>query len=121
MRVNEIYNGEFIINISADRADASVEYSLWERKWSHKISVHSSFTRQQTRFPKGVDYTNPPTGYVLLGGRFSGVLPIATNQLQYSFGVENATNQSYRSYLNRLRYYADEPGINFILTLQFKF
>ncbi|MDA7837031.1 TonB-dependent receptor [Salibacteraceae bacterium] len=121
IRANEINNGEYIINIPADRADASVEYSLWERKWSHKISFHSSFTRQQTRFPIGVDYTDPPVGYVLLGGRLSGALPIASNQLQYSFGVENASNQSYRSYLNRLRYYAVEPGINFILTLQFKF
>ena len=121
IRANEINNGEYIINIPADRVDASVKYSLWERKWSHKVSFHSSFTRQQTRFPLGVDYTNPPAGYVLLGGSLSGALPIATNQLQYSFGVESANNQDYRSYLNRLRYYADEPGINFILTLQFKF
>ena len=121
VRANEISNGEYIINIPADRADASVQFCLWDRNWSHNISFHSSFTRQQARFPIDVDYTNPPLGYVLLGSRLSGAWPIAANQLQYSFGVENAANQSYRSYLNRLRYYADEPGINFILTLQFKF
>ncbi len=57
------------------------------------------------------DFLPPPPGYFLLDAQFNTTLRVGKRRLQFGLSAENLLNVRYRDYLNRLRYFADEPGI----------
>ena len=62
------------------------------------------------------DILPPPSGFFLAD--FSWVATI--KKLEWRFQVRNLLNTSYRNYTDRMRYFADDLGRNFILTLSYK-
>jgi iron complex outermembrane receptor protein len=76
----------------------------------------------QTETNEIVDVSTPPDAYHLLN--FNSSIDIKATQnstLTVGFGVTNILNTSYRNYLNRLRYYADDLGRNFLLNLKLNY
>ena len=65
----------------------------------------------------GFDFKAAPNGYLL----FNLASGIERGRLSYRLRVRNLLNTSYRSYTNRMRYFADEQGINFILSVKYSF
>lgn len=66
---------------------------------------------------KDFDILPPPNGYLL-----ANVSLFATwNNFEFQFGVSNILNTSYRSYTDRLRYFADSVGRNFQVGLTYNF
>ncbi|ELR72841.1 hypothetical protein C900_00802 [Fulvivirga imtechensis AK7] len=63
------------------------------------------------------DFLDAPNGYLLLNTH----LDITIRQLVLGIQVNNILNASYREYTNLLRYFADEPGINFKFSARYKF
>lgn len=63
------------------------------------------------------DFKEAPKGYTLLNFR-SGV---EIDNFRIGFSVENLFNISYRDYMNRFRYFADDLGSNFSIRLQYTF
>jgi len=63
------------------------------------------------------DFLDPPEGYLLVD--------LSWNFKLQNFGgsitAQNLLNTSYRNYLNELRYFADEPGINILFGLNYNF
>lgn len=72
--------------------------------------------------PRNFDFLPPPPGYALVDieAGLSRKLSAGT-ALHLRLGVHNLFNVSYRNYTNRLRYYTDEPGRNFIVSLKYSF
>ncbi|WP_233357622.1 TonB-dependent receptor [Haloflavibacter putidus] len=69
-----------------------------------------------------VDISTPPNAYFLLHfNAFTSFKAFKTGQMQVSLLVNNLLNTSYRDYLNRLRYYADNTGRNFTLQLKLNY
>jgi iron complex outermembrane recepter protein len=70
---------------------------------------------------RNFDFAEAPDGFVL--GSFSSGLsiPMKEAKLEVRLSIENLTNTAYREYVNRMRYYADDIGRNFILTLRYAF
>ncbi|NMM49848.1 TonB-dependent receptor [Marinigracilibium pacificum] len=64
------------------------------------------------------DFKDAPKAYTLLN---FDVLATINSQCDIRFSVYNIVNTSYRMYTNRIRYYADEPGLNFRLSVNYKF
>ncbi|WP_276374539.1 TonB-dependent receptor [Chryseolinea sp. H1M3-3] len=64
------------------------------------------------------DFMRSPEGYLLWN--VSTGITIKREKTQYDFrlGSENLLNASYREYTNRFRYYADDLGRNFILSIK---
>ncbi|MCU7618027.1 TonB-dependent receptor [Chryseobacterium sp. PBS4-4] len=106
-----------------------------KEKWNNfYFTVENQTFLKQTRFPirnadleiyqdgelvnKTIDFSTPPNGYSLWNIQ-TGV-NISKN---FSAGliVNNLFNTSYRDYLNRLRFFADEAGRNFILNFRYRF
>jgi iron complex outermembrane receptor protein len=71
---------------------------------------------RQTRVP-AFDFAPSPAGYALL---FAS-LTVDVNRWRWIVGVDNALNTRYRDYLDRLRYFADSPGRNVYLKMNFIF
>ncbi len=75
-----------------------------------------------TQTTETVDVSTPPDAYHLLN--FDSSIDFGVHgksQLRVGFGVTNLLNTTYRNYLNRFRYYADDLGRNFTLDLKFNY
>jgi iron complex outermembrane receptor protein len=119
---NDLNSTEYLVFIPPNQFDSKMNFKFWNKGHAtHKLGVSWAYTTRQNRVPAGVDYAPSPDGFALIGAEISGNFIIFNQRPQYSFRAENALNTSYRSYLNRLRYYADEPGRNFIITLKIPF
>lgn len=63
------------------------------------------------------DFMAPPKGYLLVGSDIS----YQKNSWNVAFNIDNLLNTSYRIYTDRLRYFADAPGRNFTIAVQYSF
>lgn len=70
---------------------------------------------------RNFDFLPPPSGYALVN--LSSGFSIKSGGLKYDFRIaaENLLNTSYREYTNRFRYYADDLGRNFLLSVKIMF
>ncbi len=137
LRGNDTKNNVALINMPPAKWVNSIQYK--NTNWMNffaKLTSISVF--EQTHYPdynfnvnvvkdgeivsELVDISTPPPGYQLFDFSTGFALDITPkNKLDISFSVRNIFNTSYRDYLNRLRYYADEAGRNFILRAQYNF
>ncbi|HET9488012.1 MAG TPA: TonB-dependent receptor, partial [Chryseosolibacter sp.] len=67
------------------------------------------------------DFAPAPMGYTLLNAKVGFKLPVQEHSLRITLTGENLLNTSYRNYMNRLRYFADDIGSNFILRVSYDF
>jgi len=76
----------------------------------------------ETETTEIVDVSTPPDAYHLLN--FNSSIDFKATQkstVTVGFVITNLLNTSYRNYLNRLRYYADDLGRNFLLNLKLNY
>lgn len=101
--------------------------------YNFSASIASEWVFEQNEFPdfnfivdnpttgesELLDISTPPSSYNILHFYSEATFNLtkATN-LNIAFGINNLLNTSYRNYLNRLRYFADDLGRN--ITLQLK-
>jgi iron complex outermembrane receptor protein len=91
----------------------SVEYKL--KKWI--IKPQMLYTAQQKRILPEMDFKEPPVSYFRFDANLEYEFVVHKQIFQIHFTVLNITNTRYRDYLNRFRYFVDEPGRNFIVKL----
>ncbi len=103
---------------------------------SSLITLKPSYTLRQFQAPKTVrpeeliggsvviaqeseifDFKNAPAGYFLLDIAWQ----LKFGQFDAGLSIQNVFNTRYRNYLNEMRYFADEPGINFLFTINYLF
>ena len=118
--VKDQRNQTFIYGIPAQRTTAKLKYtfdglSLKNAYWI----VSSSYTAKQNRIETNEDFTDSPAAYTLLNTELGG--QYQDTRLHVSLGVNNILNTSYRDYMNRYRYYADDLGISIFLILNYTF
>ena len=94
------------------------------------IAIQSNYVFRQNEFPntnfevvlpdsiQTVDISTPPSGYHLLNLNITAAI---RPDMQVGLFVNNLLNTSYRNYLNRLRYYADDVGRNITLQLKYNY
>lgn len=70
---------------------------------------------------RAFDLLDVPEGYVLVNMNGGFTLPFGSTKLGVILSASNLFNVSYRDYLNRFRYYADDLGRNISLKLNFTF
>ena len=56
------------------------------------------------------DFSPPPPAYFLVNAELGFALPVAGHPWRVVLTGTNLANTDYRDYLNRFRYFADEPG-----------
>lgn len=106
------------------------------RIYNLRLAIQSEYVFQQNEFPNNnfdvfipqtetteiIDVSTPPNAYHLLNFNSNIDLHNGLNsKLTLGLTVSNLLNISYRNYLNRLRYYADDLGRNFLLNLKLNY
>jgi iron complex outermembrane receptor protein len=131
----DITNKQSLIDIPP--LNLSNKFQFSKREWNDlKLELKSEIVLGQNQFPDNnfttnivvnnelmpvlVDISTPPPGYQLL--HFYSEMSFKTfgkTNATVAFSVQNILNTTYRDYLNRQRFFADEMGRNF--QIQFKF
>ncbi len=91
----------------------SLEYKV--KKWVIKPQI--LYTAQQKRLLPEMDFKAPPASYFRFDANLEYEFVVHKQSFQIQLTVLNITNTRYRDYLNRFRYFVDEPGRNFIVKL----
>lgn len=112
----------------------NMQYSITKELQKLKITFSAEWTARQTHTPTVIspesflseavsinrnstfDYIAPPRGFFLLHASAS----YRWEKLSVNVRLNNALNQSYRNYTDRLRYFADDVGRNLILALNYR-
>ncbi|MDY8135128.1 TonB-dependent receptor [Aquimarina sp. 2201CG5-10] len=130
----EIDDDTPLINIPA--ANLSNRITFQKENWlGLTASIESEYTFRQNEFPPNInvfspqqqqevllDINTPPGDYHLLHMNADITVPFfKQNELNIGVTINNITNNKYRNYLNRQRYFADEVGRNFLLRLTFNY
>ncbi len=124
-----------LINIPSASTRNAVTYTIPSAN-NLKLSLESNYVFRQNEFPDTnfdvflpetnttelVDVSTPPDAYHLLN--FRSAIDFAINdksKLNVGLLVNNVFNTSYREYLNRQRYFADDLGRNVLLQLKINY
>ncbi|WP_299121718.1 TonB-dependent receptor [uncultured Tenacibaculum sp.] len=103
--------------------------------YNFNASVQSEFNARQNNFPNNnfdifipqtnsyelVDISTPPNAYHLLNFSSGIEFNLFKTNMGLTFSVDNILNTSYRNYLNKLRYFADDLGRNFKIQLKINY
>ncbi|WP_236648611.1 TonB-dependent receptor [Spirosoma sp. 209] len=115
---------EYLVYIPPNRTDNSLRYELKDanRFSSMYVSVSSQYVARQNRAPAVSqrqeggqliftgDFAPPPPAYTLFGAEMGFTYRIGTQPLGVILTGTNLLNRAYRDYLDRFRYFTDEPG-----------
>jgi iron complex outermembrane receptor protein len=112
-----------LIFMPANRIGGGINYQFKNVQKIHKpwIGLAVNHVFEQKRVPSGVDFTTPPNAYTLLQIKGGISLPIKNQKIELDITIDNVFNTTYRDYMNRFRYYADEMGRNISLSLKVPF
>ncbi len=123
VRARDLRRNDYLIYMPSDRFENSLTYQ-WEKLGNLTntfLTVGANNVRRQNRVPEGIDYATAPDSYMLVNAEGGFTVPLAGHPFTLGLGVSNALDTTYRDYLNRLRYYADDSGRNVTLRLKYEF
>ena len=119
IRGNDVEHDLPLVYMPADQISTTftwklpLRYALFKGSFeSLKFSLDGQYVFEQTRLEEEQDFLPPPDAYWLTGIRAESQWKRRKLSISLFVQVENLLNVSYRDYLNRLRYYADEEGRN---------
>ena len=109
------FNGTLTYQFKKDLKTKHTTINGLELSWNHTI------VGRQKNLLDDQDFLAPPDGYYLMGARISANIILPKFKFRVFVNGDNLFNTSYRSYLNRLRYYADEGGRSVVFGINTKF
>ncbi len=145
LRATDETQNDFLIFIPSNRADIGMRYdSKPIKKFSWNAETKLRWIARQIRAPKVIpareivvakaqgidliqddtgnfDFAAAPNGYFLLSIGLGASWKLEKSKWDIRLSCDNLTNEAYREYTNRLRYFADDVGRNITLGIHFSF
>ncbi len=134
LKGRDITNKRPLIDIPPFKTTTTLLFK--KEKWKNFFaSLESEFNAKQNEFPNNnfqafiaplnryelVDVSTPPSAYHLLNFSSGFEFKMSKTKVNINFSIDNLLNKSYRNYLNRLRYFADDLGRNFKIQLKINY
>lgn len=119
----DVLNHAFIPGIAPNRMHHSLTCTIHETEAKQfRLLIGGETVFEQRNVEPDSDFLPPPKTYTLFGVKLQWSINTKTdNNWFLQMGSNNVMNTSYRSYMNRFRYFADEPGRNIFILIQYKF
>jgi len=120
LKAFQIVQQKPIYAIPPNQMKASLDYLLSNTKRNFNISytIDWNYVTKQTDYLPMLDYLPAPAAYHLI--HLGSTLKF-NNNLSVQLQIRNVFNISYRDYLNRFRYFFDEPGRNISIQINYQF
>ncbi|WP_162054076.1 TonB-dependent receptor [Pontibacter pamirensis] len=117
VRARNTVADDYLINIPADRFDNSLRYEFGQsgngKRFSDiYVSLGGTYVAEQTRVPEKTDedFAPAPDAYFLMQAAAGATVYFGKQPVEIGITGNNLLNTTYRDYLNRFRYFADEVG-----------
>lgn len=102
--------------------EVDVRYTARQHRAPRAISIDEIMSGDaELTDGRAFDFMAAPSDYLLIHTSAGATRRIGNTRLDLRLAAENLLNERYRDYTNRLRYYADEIGRNFIISLKVSF
>ena len=130
-------NRDYLVYIPPNRTDNGIRYELGDRQAAFPkrvtgvyVSVTNQYVARQNRVPTVTqrqendrviftgDFAPPPPAYTLVGAEIGFMWRVSRQSMNVILTGTNLLNRAYRDYLDRFRYFADEPGRNITLRVK---
>jgi iron complex outermembrane receptor protein len=146
LRASDYRNKDYLVFIPSNRAELAVRYESPKASGKPDFYAESSFkyVARQTRAPRVItpaelkealendvdffeedpsnfDFMAAPDGYLLWNVALGYSIPSARGRYDFRASAENVLNSQYREYTNRLKYFADDIGSNYSLSVKYIF
>lgn len=116
---NRKTDGTYLFGMPPIRANLNFEYVPESQStWVESISVNLDANARQFLYTDGTDFIPPPNGFCLLNAQLSFQNPKKQSMI-FGLKAQNITNQTYRIYTDRFRYFAPMPGFNLSVWLKY--
>lgn len=117
IRGDDLSSEEPLIFVPPPSGSGTVSWTLdpWKGIENASLSLSAQHVMEQTRFNEALDFLDPPAAYTLVKASLSAAKQVGEVRINGFVRGENLLNTSYRSYLNRQRYFADEMGRSVII------
>lgn len=111
---------DYLVYMPSDRYSLNVKYYTDISKHLKDLYLEAGYqyVTKQWRVPQNTDFAPPPAAYGLLSAEAGVSFFAGRQQLDISIAATNLTDEIYRDYLDRFRYFCDSQGRNFILRLK---
>ncbi|MDA7501910.1 TonB-dependent receptor [Chitinophagales bacterium] len=86
-----------------------------------ELELNSRLVLEQKNILQEQDFVLPPESYLLFGAKASTSIVFSHYKIRCFLKANNIFNVSYRDYLNRQRYFADDIGFSVAVGMNFKF
>lgn len=124
LRATNSTTGEPLVFMPANRFRNSLTWFPGKKEQQEEplfIRLTMENVMKQQRVPANQDFAPAPGGYTLFGTEAGGAFRFGSQLLHIGLSVENLFNTRYRDYLNRLRYFAHQPGRNVSVQVKYTF
>jgi iron complex outermembrane recepter protein len=145
LRTTDETQNDYLIFIPSNRADMGLRYdSKAIKKFSWNAETKIRWVGMQNRSPQVItpreiieaqkqgidiitqrpgnfDFAIAPNSYFLLSLGIGASWKLEKSKWDIRLSADNLTNEAYREYTNRLRYFADDLGRNITLGIHFSF
>ena len=130
-------NHDYLVYIPPNRTDNGLRYELGTRNVTDLkrisglfLSLTNQYVARQNRVPTVAqqqengqivftgDFASPPAAYALVGAEIGFSWRVNRQSVNVILTGTNLLNRTYRDYLDRFRYFADEPGRMVMLILK---
>lgn len=111
---------DYLVYMPSDRYSINVKYYTDISKHLKDLYIEAGYqyVTKQWRVPQNTDFAPPPAAYGLVNAEAGLSLLFGKQRVDISIAATNLTNEIYRDYLDRFRYFCDSQGRNFIIRLK---
>jgi iron complex outermembrane receptor protein len=120
---DDLDNGLGLVNIPAQSFFGEVNYELPKIGKLENVlfQFNAQVVLQQNNIAIEQDFIPTPAGYQLFGFECSTEFKWKKKRVKFHIELNNLLNTTYRDYLNRQRYFADDIGFNAIFGISLAF
>lgn len=130
-------NRDYLVYIPPNRTDNGLRYELGTQQVTDSkrisglfLSLTNQYVARQNRVPAVAqqeengrivftgDFAPPPAAYALMGAEIGFSWRVSRQPVNVILTGTNLLNRTYRDYLDRFRYFADQPGRMVLLILK---
>jgi len=123
LKGSDLGNDLPLINMPSNNLLATLNYQISNISSFENIELEltNKYVFEQGNLLAGQDFVLPPSAYHLFGLKVSAQKQLKKSRLNIYVKADNLLNISYRDYLNRQRYFADDLGRNVLFGLSLDF
>lgn len=103
------------------RTDRSIGFIRNLSLDNSEIEITNRLVFKQKHILDSQDFAPTPDAYNLIGLKFASFINTSNSKIKVFIKADNLLNVSYRDYLNRQRYFADDLGFSLTSGINFKF